>query len=70
MELREFLDYANEQSTSGDDFQQCAAEQLTRYPVSITEFVESPDFLNDTSVYPANMETLEQLNSLFQLKMN
>ena len=63
MELREFLDYANEQSASGDDFHRCAAEQLIRYPVSIREFIESPEFLNDTSVYPANMETLEQLNN-------
>ena len=63
MELHEFLDYANEQFKSGDDFHRHAAEQLTHYPVTISEFIESPEYLNDTSVYPANMETLEQLNN-------
>jgi hypothetical protein len=63
MELREFLDYANERAESGDDFHRRAAEQLTRYPVSIREFIESPEFLSDTSVYSANMKALEELNN-------
>lgn len=60
MELREYLDFAN---CSDDDFHRRAAAQLTRYPVSIKEFIESPEYLGDTSVYPANLEALEQLNN-------
>jgi hypothetical protein len=60
MELREYLDYAHE---CGDDFHRRAAQQLARYPVSIKEFVESPEYLGDTSIYPANMEALDRLNN-------
>ena len=60
MELSEYLDYAHGQD---DDFHRQAASQLTRYPVSIREFIESPEYLGDTSVYPANLEALEQLNN-------
>ena len=69
VELPEFLDFADEQSKSGDNFHRHAAEQLTRYPVSIREFIESPDFLNDTSVYPANMEALTELNNPHGLRI-
>ena len=60
MELRDYLDYAH---GLADDFHRRAANQLTRYPVAIREFVESPEFLNDTSVYAANMKALEELNN-------
>jgi hypothetical protein len=63
MELGEFLEYANARCEAGDDFHKQAAEQLTHYPVSIREFVESPEYLGDPSVYPANMAVLEQLNN-------
>ena len=63
MELHEFLRYADAQAKLGDRFHRSAAQQLTRYPVSIREFVVSSEFLNDTSVYPANMEALEELNN-------
>ena len=33
MELREFLDYANDTASRGDHFHRRAAEQLIRYPV-------------------------------------
>jgi hypothetical protein len=69
MELREFLDFANSRYEAGDDFHRSAAEQLTHYPVSIREFVESPEFLNDTSVYPANMAALERLNNFDGLRI-
>ena len=60
MELRDYLDYAN---GCDDDFHRQAARQLIRYPVSIKEFVESSEYLGDDSVYPANLEALEQLNN-------
>ena len=69
MELPEFLDYANAQAQAGDKFHRRAAELLIRYPVSIREFIESPEFLNDTSVYPANMEALEELNNADGLRI-
>jgi hypothetical protein len=63
MELHEFLRYADAQAKLRDRFHRSAAQQLIRYPVSIKEFVESPQFLDDTSVYPGNMEALEELNN-------
>lgn len=63
MELGDFLEYANERAATPDDFYRRAAEQLQNYPVSIREFVESQEFLNDASIYPANMIALEELNN-------
>ena len=63
MELTEFLDRATELADKGDIFHARAAMLLRDYPVGIREFVESPDYLDDTSIYPANMASLEALNN-------
>lgn len=63
MELEQFLDRAKALCEDGDTFHLRAAALLKSYPVSIREFVESPDFLDDTSIYPANMDSLEALNN-------
>ncbi len=63
MELPEFLEYAKTQAEAGDPFHLKAASLLRRYPPSMREFVESPDYLGDSTIYSANMQALEELNN-------
>lgn len=63
MELEEYLEYGKAEAEKGDPFHLTAAALLRRYPVSVREFVTSPDYLGDDSIWPANLEMLEALNN-------
>jgi hypothetical protein len=63
MELTQYLEFAKAQAEAGDPFHVKAASLLRQYPVSIREFVESPDYLDDSTIYPRNMQALEELNN-------
>ena len=69
MELEAYLQYAQGRFEKGDEFHQRAASLLTHYPVSIREFVQSPDYLGDTSMYEKNLDALEELNNPGGMRM-
>ena len=60
----EYVPYAIEKIKAGDQFEAKILASTKAYPVSIREFITSPNYLNQAdSIYPKILEELEALNN-------
>ncbi len=62
-EARETLEFALVAKRDGDDYELRAFAALRDYPVSIEEFIRDPQYLGNTSIYPAILDELIELNN-------
>lgn len=60
---REAFLHAQKLAQEGDDYALRAFAALKNYPVSIEEFITSPEYLGRDSVYPEVMQALVELNN-------
>ena len=60
---REAFLHAQKLAQEGDDYALRAFAALKHYPVSIEEFITSPEYLGRDSVYPEVMRALVELNN-------
>lgn len=62
--LTKYLSYACKKIKAGDKMEEKIVSSIVRYPVSIREFVTSPDYLNQVkTIYPPVLNELEKLNN-------
>jgi hypothetical protein len=63
-EFAEYASYAVNRIKAGDQFEAQILASLKSYPVSIREFITSPDYLDQAdSIYPKILDELEALNN-------
>jgi hypothetical protein len=60
---REAFLLAHEKAKAGDDYELRTFVALKEYPVSIEEFIQSPEYLNSDAIYPLILEELIKLNN-------
>lgn len=60
---REAFLIAFKKAQAGDDYELRTFAALRDYPVSVEEFIQSPDYLNSDAVYPCILEELIELNN-------